>query len=167
MNKDNLNSIGTFTLWEKFSVQFSAFAGIAAGTYGLYLSNIYLGIAYLLYVLFSYFLLMRYTVCPRCPYLLVADDCVQLPTKLTKIIISAERSGPLNRFEKFLFNNAWYGSLIIPIYWLLSEPIILLIFLIFYGGGLLLLTKLYFCPKCENKVCMKNKNQQINTHGAM
>ena len=157
MDKENVNSIGTFTFWEKFSVQFSFWVGITTATYGLYLSNAYIAIVYPLYVAVSYFLLMRYTICPRCSYLSVADDCLQLPTRLTKIIISTDRSGPLSRYEKFLFNNAWYGSLLIPIYWLLSEPLILVAFLFFYGGGLLLLTKLYFCPKCANEVCQKHK----------
>ena len=161
MDKKNSNSISKFTFWEKFSVQFSAVAGITAATYGLCLSNINIGIVYLLYVLISYFLLMRYTVCPRCPYLLVADDCLQLPTQLTKIIISNKRNGPLNRYEKIIFNNAWYGSLLIPIYWLLSKPIILVAFLIFYGGGVILITKLHFCPKCEHKFCMKNRNKLV------
>ena len=160
MDNKNSNSISKFTFWEKFSVQFSAFAGISAATYGLCLSNINIGIAYLLYVLISYFLLMRYTVCPRCPYLLVADDCLQLPTRLTKIIISTKRNGSLNRYEKIIFNNAWYGSLLIPIYGLLSKPIILIAFLIFYGGGVIIITKLHFCPKCEHKFCMKNRNKE-------
>ena len=159
MNQENSNSIGPFTLWEKFSVQFSFHAGIIAATYGLCLSNIYLGFSYLLYVLISYFLLMRYTVCPRCPYLLVADDCLQLPTRLTKMIISTKRNGPLNRYEKIIFNLAWYGSLLLPIYWLLSKPILLVAFIIFYGGGVLLCTKLHFCSRCENKICMKNTNK--------
>ena len=159
MDKKNSNSISKFTSLEKFSVQFSAFAGITAATYGLCLTNIYIGIAYPLYVLISYFLLMRYTVCPRCPHLLVADDCLQVPTRLTKIIISNKRNGPLNQYEKIIFNLAWYGSLLIPIYWLFSKPIILVAFLILYGGGVLLLTKLHFCSRCEIKICMKNRNK--------
>ena len=159
MDKEHSNSIGTFTLWEIFSVQFSFIAGITAATYGLSLSNINLGIAYLLYVLITYLLLVRYTVCPRCPHLLVADDCLQLPTRLTKIIISTKRNGPLNRYEIIIFNLAWYGSLLIPIYWLLSKPIILVAFIVLYGGGVLLRTKLHFCSKCENKVCTKNRNK--------
>jgi hypothetical protein len=159
MDKKNSNSFDSFTLWEKFSVQFSLFTGIAVAAYGLCLSNINLGIAYLLYVFITYFLLMRYTVCPRCPHLLIADDCLQLPTRLTKIIISTKRNGPLNRFEKIIFNLAWYGSLLIPIYWLLSKPIILVAFIILYGGGGLLHTKFRFCSKCANKICMKNRNK--------
>ena len=158
MTIENADSISTFTLWEKFSVQFSFWAGITAATYGLYLSNIYLSIAYPLIVVVAYFLLMRYTVCPRCPHLLIAGDCLQVPSRLTKIIVSPKRNGPLNRQEKIIFNFAWYGSLLIPIYWLLSKPIFLVVFIIFYGGGVLLRTKLQFCSKCENKICMKNRN---------
>jgi hypothetical protein len=159
MDEKNSNSISKFTLWEKFSVQFSFWAGIASAAYGLSLSNVILGVIYPLIALSAYFLLMRYTVCPRCPHLNIAGDCLQVPVRLTKIIVSPNRTGPLNLQEKIIFNFAWYGSLLIPIYWLLSTPIFLAAFLFLYGGGLLLQTKLRFCPKCENKICMKNKNQ--------
>lgn len=51
MDKKKSNSIGPFTLWEKFSIQFPLFAGIFIAAYGLGLSNINLGIAYLLSLL--------------------------------------------------------------------------------------------------------------------
>ena len=141
---------------KKLYAQISFHGGIIIGAYGLFLNSTTLGIAYLLYAYIGIILLMRYTVCPRCPHLLVANDCVQLHPKLTKKIICPNRKGPLNLYEKILFTMVLYGILILPIYWIASNIIILILFLLFYGG-LLLGLHLHFCPNCENKICIHNR----------
>jgi len=156
MEKLNDNCVSGFTLVEKLSAQLTFNGGILIGAYGLFLNSRILGIAYLLYSYVGILALMRYTVCPRCPHIHVANDCVQLPPLLTKKIISAKRSGPLNVFEKIMFVMVLYGILVIPLYWIASNTIILILFLLVYGGFLL---GLYFhlCVRCRNKVCIQNR----------
>lgn len=157
----NTNTISPFSLGEKLYAQITFHGGIITGAYGLFLNSTTLGIAYLLYAYIGIILLMRYTVCPRCPHLLVANDCVQLHPKLTKKIICPNRKGPLNLYEKILFTMVLYGILILPIYWIASNIIILILFLLLYGG-LLLGLHLHFCPNCENKICIhKRKSFKI------
>ena len=160
MYTNDINSICAFTLKEKIYAQFTFNAGVLTGAYGLFLNNTILGISYLLYSYIGIVLLMRYTVCPRCPHLHVANDCVQLHPSITKIIISPKRKGPLNIFEKILFIMVLYGILIIPIYWIYSNTIILVLFLLFYGGQLLGL-HLHFCRDCQNRSCIQNRNKNV------
>ena len=160
MNKKDINSICTFTLKEKIFAQIGFNAGVLVGAYGLFLNNEILGIAYLLYSYIGIVLLMRYTVCPRCPHLHVANDCLQLHPSITKIIVSPNRKGALNIFEKILFFMVFYGILLLPIYWIASNTIILVLFLVFYGG-LLLTMHLHFCPNCQNKSCKQNRNKDL------
>lgn len=160
MYTNDINSICAFTLKEKIYAQFTFNAGVLTGAYGLFLNNTILGISYLLYSYIGIVLLMRYTVCPRCPHLHVANDCVQLHPSITKIIISPKRKGPLNIFEKILFIMVLYGILILPIYWIYSNTIILVLFLLFYGGQLLGL-HLHFCRDCQNRSCIQNRNKNV------
>jgi hypothetical protein len=160
MNKKDNNYICTFTLKEKIFAQFSFHAGVLTGAYGIFLSNKILGIAYLLYSYIGIVLLMRYTVCPRCPHLHVANDCLQLHPSITKIIVSPNRKGALNIIEKILFFMVLYGILLLPIYWIASNTIILVLFLLFYGG-LLLTMHLHFCPNCQNESCVQNRNENL------
>ncbi|MDH3267893.1 MAG: hypothetical protein OEM46_03465 [Ignavibacteria bacterium] len=151
------NTIASFSLGEKLYAQFTFHGGILVGAYGLFMESTALGISYLLYAYIGIALLMRYTVCPRCPHLLIANDCVQLHASITKKLISPNRKGPLNHYEKFLFIMVLYGILFLPVYWIASNTIILTLFLLLYGGQLLGL-HLHFCTKCENKICIQNRN---------
>lgn len=160
MDTNDINSICTFTLKEKIYAQFTFNAGVLTGAYGLYLNNAILGISYLLYSYIGIVLLMRYTVCPRCPHLHAANDCLQLHPSIAKIIVSPKRKGPPNLFEKILFVMVIYGILILPIYWIYSNTLILVLFLLFYGGQLLGL-HLHFCLECQNGSCIQNRNKNL------
>ncbi|MCP4215910.1 MAG: hypothetical protein GY765_14750 [bacterium] len=87
MDTENNKTICSFSLKEKLYAQISFHGGVLTGAYGLFLVSAGLGIAYLLYAYIGILLLMRYTVCPRCPHLRVANDCLQLHPSMTKIII--------------------------------------------------------------------------------
>lgn len=159
MNIENQHSIGTFTFKEKIFAQLTYNAGVIIAAYGLYLNSISLGIVYLIGAYVGIFLLVRYTICPRCPHLHVANDCVNLPAPIMKKIVSPNRKGSLTIFEKSLFLIALYGTFIFPIYWLTSNIIILILFLILYGSHLLSL-KMHLCKDCANKVCIQNKSKK-------
>lgn len=156
MDKD---SICTFTFREKIFCQFTFNAGVLVAAYGLFLNAYWLGLVYLLYSYIGIFLLLRYTICPRCPHLFKANDCVNLSAPVMKMIVSSKRKGPLNRYEKIIFVLVLYGVFILPIYWIASKSIILITFLILYGSHLLAL-HVHFCPNCSNKICMQNKSKQ-------
>ncbi len=156
MNTKNCESICKFSIKEKLYAQLSFNGGVIIGAYGLLQHSNTLAVIYLLYSYVGILLLMRYTVCPRCPHLHVAGDCLQLHPSLTKRIIAPNRKGPLNIYEKLLFVIVLYGILIIPIYWIASNLVILILFLLFYGGMLLSLW-FYFCRDCKNTICIQNR----------
>jgi cell division protein FtsL len=148
----------TFTTKEKVFAQFTYNAGVIVATYGLFLQNSALALTYFLFSYFGILMVVKYTVCPRCQYLNIGNDCVQLPASVMKILISPNRKGTMNLFEKFLLPTVLLSTLILPIYWISSNILILTIFLVFFGGHLLGLY-IHFCPNCENKVCVQNRNR--------
>jgi hypothetical protein len=156
MNKEGLNSMCRFSFQEKFFAQFTYNAGVIVAAYGLFLNHPSLGIAYLLYSYIGILLVIRYTVCARCPHLNIASDCLQLPAPIMKMIISPNRTGPLNLSEKILFLLVLYGTFVLPIYWIASNIFILVAFLILFGGHLMGL-HIHFCRKCQNKSCIQSR----------
>jgi hypothetical protein len=148
----------TFTFREKLFAQLTYNAGVIVAAYGLFLNSPSLAVAYLLYSYIGILLLIRYTICPRCPHLHVANDCVQLPSSIMKMIISSNRKGPLSLPEKILFLLVLYGTFMIPIYWIASNKVILATFLLLFGGHLLGL-HIHFCQKCENTSCIQNRQR--------
>jgi hypothetical protein len=154
MRIENENPIPKFTLKEKLIAQLTYNSGVMVGAYGLYLNNTSLGIGYFIGAYLGIFLLVRYTICPRCPHLRVADDCANLSASIMKKIVSKKRKGFLNTFEKGLFIVGLYGTFVFPIYWLASNIILLTAFILLYGGHLLSL-QMHFCRKCANKCCIQ------------
>lgn len=152
----NANQIPKFTYKEKLFAQFTYNTGVMVAAYGLYLKNAGLGMGYLISAYFGIFLLVRYTICPRCPHLLAVNDCVNLSAAIMKKIISTQRKGPLNLSEKILFIVVLYGTFVFPIYWLSSNIFLLIVFVVLYGGHLASL-KLHFCRHCVNEYCIQNK----------
>jgi hypothetical protein len=152
----NENLFPRFSLKEKLFAQITFNTGVMAAAYGLYLHHAGLGIGYLLGAYLGIFLLVRYTICPRCPHLLAANDCVNLSASIMKMIVASKRKGALSTFEKGLFVVVLYGIFIFPIYWLSSNTSILIAFIILYGGHLLSL-RMHFCKNCMNKSCVQNR----------
>jgi hypothetical protein len=146
-----------FDLWEKVYAQFSFFAMCIIGTVGIALVDWRWILPYLL--IYGYGVLgvvMRHLVCPRCPHLYVYSDCLQGPPKITMWLVKKRKTTPFSIFEKFLFYMIFILIPTYPIYWLLSNPILLGAFLIaasmWYLGQLL-----YFCKRCRVKECPFNR----------
>lgn len=146
--------IPKFTFQEKLFARVTYNSGVLVAGYGLYLHHVGLAIGYLIYAYIGIFLLVRYTICPRCPHLTAANDCSNLSASIMKKIVSFRRQGPLNTFEKGLFFAVLYGTFVFPIYWLSSNFLLLTAFILLYGGHLLSL-KIHFCRKCANQDCMQ------------
>jgi hypothetical protein len=99
---------------------------------------------------------MRHTNCPRCPHLHKYGDCLQAPSILTKWLIKKQKTTPFSVFEKFLFYLIFITIPTYPIYWLLSNKLLLFPFLLsafmWYSGQLL-----YFCKRCRIYDCPFNR----------
>jgi len=126
--------------------------------YGIWLSSPYFAAAYLAYTLGSFTLLMRYTVCARCPHLLTAGDCLFLPPSLAKKLVSTKHAGPLLPWERAIFFGAFLGAALFPVWFLLQEPALLGAFIVLMGGSFLGLL-LHFCKECHTTVCPLNKRR--------
>jgi hypothetical protein len=146
--------IPKFTFLEKLFARVTYNTGVLVAGYGLYLNHAGLGIGYFIGAYVGIFLLVRYTICPRCPHLTTANDCSNLSASIMKKIVSFKRKGPLSTFERGLFFTVLYGTFVFPVYWLSANRLLLTAFILLYGGHLLSL-KMHFCRKCANQSCMQ------------
>ena len=145
------NEMCRFTSYEKVIAAVPFNLSILVGAYGLYLTSWRLTVIYLLYSYVGVIIMMRYTICPRCPHLLENNDCLNLPPSLLKKIISSQRQGPLNVYEKLLHILVTYGMLVIPLYWLASRLYLLVPFVVLYIIGQCTFT-FHFCKNCHNSL---------------
>jgi len=148
-------SVKGFSAGEKIFAQGTFNGAVIIGAYGMALQSPLLALAYVVFAIGSFTLLMRYTFCARCPHLLVAGDCLFLPASLAKKVISKQHSGPLSGREKIIMYSAPLGTICIPVYWLLPSPVLLACFFIFAGACVLGL-RMHFCKECQTIVCPMN-----------
>lgn len=126
-----------FGFWEKFSIRTAFYAAIALGAWGAWttpgpgigpVSGPVLAVLYVAYALGSYTLLIRYSVCPRCPHLAEADDCVFVPAPAAKAIVDKRRTGKLRPLELAVAVAAGSGTALLPLLWLPGRAALLAAF---------------------------------------
>ena len=146
-----------FSFWEKSYAQFSFFAMSITGTVSIAIADWPWVLPYLIINWYAVpGIVMRHLVCPRCPHLHQYNDCLQFPPKATRWLVRKQKVMPMNGFEKFLFVLIFTLIPIYPIYWLLSNKVLLIIFLasaaMWYAGQFL-----RFCKRCRVSSCPFNR----------
>lgn len=147
----------SFKAWEKIYAQSSFLAMGVLGTIGIVLED---WIWVIPYVVICWYgipgIVMRHLTCPRCPHLFEYGDCLQFPVILTKWLVKQQKSGPFSALEKSLFYMIFILIPVYPIYWLLSNMMLLIPFLLtagmWYSGQWL-----YFCMRCRVRECPFNR----------
>ena len=146
----------TFSLGEKLLLRTTFVLSILSGAFGIWLTSPAVAVAYLAFAAVSYFLLMRYSVCARCPHLFEADDCLFLPAFLVRKFV-ARREGQLSWWERLILDSAVIGTAVIPVFWLYSIPWLLLYYVAVTVGFGYVLIRFVCARKCEVDVCPLNK----------
>jgi len=146
-----------FSLWEKIYAQVSFIGMGVIGTIGIILTD---WVWVTPYVLIYWYgipgIVQRHLNCPRCPHLYEYGDCLQLHPVLTKWFIKKRKTNPFSISEKLIFYSIFILIPTYPIYWLLSNKILLFAFLItaamWYLGQFI-----YFCKRCRLRDCPFNR----------
>ena len=149
----------TFSFGEKLYIRSTFYLSVLLGMYAMWPSGPGLVLGYGAFVGVSSSLLMRYTVCARCPHLLRADDCLFVPAPLAKMLVSP-REGGLTAWEIVIALVAAAGTVVVPVYWLAATPLLLAVFLLLTLGYVIGL-KGHVCKKCQVEVCPLNRNADI------
>lgn len=146
-----------FGFWEKLYAQFSFIAMGTTGAVGIGLVDWRWVLPY--FLIYAYGILgivMRHLTCPRCPHLHVYGDCLQFPPEVSMWLVKERKTTPFSASERFLFYLVFILIPVFPIYWLLSNPVLLTVFLgtvaMWYSGQFL-----YFCRRCRVKECPFNR----------
>jgi hypothetical protein len=146
-----------FSTWEKTYALLSFTAIFTIGTVGIALLDWRWALVYVVIYLYGIFgVVMRHLVCPRCPHLHVYDDCLQFPTGITKRIVKGQKTTPFSPLEKWLFCGYFIVIPLFPIYWLLTNPILLVAFVVAVGMWYLA-QFLRFCRRCRVSQCPFNR----------
>lgn len=152
-------TVCTFSLGEKLLIRTTFVLSILLGAVGIWMFRPGVAVAYLAYAVVSYFGLMRYTVCSRCPHLFQANDCLFLPVGLAKRFV-LRREGELTAWERLLLDSAVIGTAVIPLFWLISVPMLLVLYVLVTVGCGVAIVKLVCSKKCRVDVCPLNKRMQ-------
>jgi hypothetical protein len=150
------DNVITFGSGEKLWIRSTFYLSVLIGMYGLWPAGPGPALGYLAFVAVSYGLLMRYSVCARCPHLFVAGDCLFMPASLARKLVSP-RSGGLKVWEAGVALAAAVGTVAIPVYRLAAEPLLLALFLGLSLGYVIGLAG-HVCRKCQVEVCPCNRN---------
>jgi len=148
--------IRKFGFGDKLFIRLTFYLSVAVGVYGMWPAGAMSALGYAAYVAVSYSLLMRYSVCARCPHVFVAGDCLFVPAPLVKLVV-APREGRLKVWEAAIAAAAALGTIAIPVYWLAGDPVLLIAFLALTLGYLVGLAG-HVCKKCQVEVCPLNRN---------
>ena len=150
---------GKFTLLEQIWMQVSINGIWILGTIAMWQESPLEAIAYILFVWIGiFFFIMHLWICPNCPHIKEYHACVQLPPVLTKWLIKKESSGILMIYEKIGFYIILYGVFLIPLYWVVKQPLFFVPYFIF---GLMHYPAYFlrFCKRCYNISCPQNMNK--------
>ncbi len=147
-----------FSVWEKLYAQLSFTTMGIVGTVGIVRADWPWLLPYL--VVYWYGvpgIVMRHLSCPRCPHLHTYRDCLQCPPKLTKWLVKRRKATPFSRTETWGFYFIFLFIPTYPIYWLVSQPVLLTAFVLaasmWYVGQFA-----RFCRRCRNEVCPFNRS---------
>jgi hypothetical protein len=144
-------------MWEKAYAQLSFWAMGIAGTVGIVIADWPWVLPYIAIYWYGIpGIVMRHIVCPRCPHLHEYGDCLQAPVSVTRRLMKKRKTTPCSRSEKLLFCTVFLLIPTYPVFWLLSNTILLVAFVIgagmWYSGQFL-----YFCRRCRVTDCPFNR----------
>lgn len=146
-----------FKFWEKIYAQFSFIATGVIGITGILVVDWRWVLPYLLIYVYGILgIVMRHLTCPRCPHLHEYNNCLQFPPKISRWFVKEKKTSPFSTLEKLLFYMIFILIPTYPIYWLISNRILLIAFLLmvvmWYSGQFL-----YFCKRCRVYACPFNR----------
>ncbi len=121
---------------------------IIAGLYGISrysatAAGIYLVGAILVWLVFVY------AFCAKCP---VHDQCNRVVMGFVAGLMPPRAAGAYTRGELLAVLLLFSFVLLFPLYWLISQPLLLVVFLALFAGNLVL-THFTCCKGCGNRFC--------------
>ena len=158
-----MNTSRPCTLAEGFSLREKAYAQASFFTFTIAAS---IGIAradwpwFIPYALVCWYgvpgIVMRHLSCPRCAHLRQFGDCLQFPARGAAWLVKEWKTTPFSRGEWLMFHFIFAFLPLYPIYWLVSQPVLLAVFgvsaAMWYLGQWH-----YFCKRCRVDACPYNR----------
>ena len=144
----------SFSIMERLFMQISFYIFIIFGIIGIAIENWIVGLIYIVFVIFSFQILLLRMFCCYCPYPYQYSTCLFIPLSVFKNIEQKKQDMALiNRLAPLI---AFGGMYIIPQYWIIKSLFFFIGFWIFgliVGLGLII----HFCRSCRHVQCPLNR----------
>ena len=151
---------GKFSLLEQIWMQLSFNSIWILGFVAIWRANPFIALAYFVFVCVGIFFFMMHTwLCPNCPHIKTHNSCVQLHPVFTKWLIKNSESRKMKLYEKIGFFVVLYGIFLIPVYWVIRQPVILIVIYFIFVLMHYPAYFIWFCRKCLNVSCPQNMNK--------
>jgi len=156
-NHENIQRpwVDGFTLVEKISMRIGFYLSLVIGLIAVFLESLSWGILYAVYTSIATLSILFFFLCAHCPYPRHFNDCLFMPAKILKKVFTF-RSGRLGIGDKIAAVIGFSGIILIPQYWLIKRPVLLIIFWALTLPTLLRIY-LFICPACRHIHCPFNR----------
>ncbi|MCF8104414.1 MAG: hypothetical protein K9K64_02930 [Desulfohalobiaceae bacterium] len=143
-----------FPNWQKLSMRGLFIAVLAVGAVAVFRHSHVWGWIYLAVATLGQLVLIVPNLCAHCPYPYHYNDCLLAPAGLMRSIFSY-RGPTISRRGRLTLAAGAAGLVLIPQYWLLQEPVLLIFFWVLLLPFLAFF-RLYLCRRCRHTGCPAN-----------
>jgi hypothetical protein len=146
--------IDKFSVFEKALIRVGVFGFFLIGLYAVFTHSLVWGFVYTGMSIVGAFLVL-FALCSRCPYPYQRSDCLFLPAGIIKKIYN-HRPGPLNRLDTFVLVFVSAVLVLVPQFWLLKTPALLIAYWIFCLP-VIGVFPIHYCRRCRHDGCPFNR----------
>ena len=127
------SSIGKFPVLDKVLLRIGFYGFLVVGAYAVYSMSLLWGLIYTVFAVLS-LALAAYCLCSHCIHAYQYSDCLLLPSRLVTNMYRF-RPEPMSRLDTVGFTLWYVGTVGIPQYWLVQNPVLLAIFWVLCVGA--------------------------------
>lgn len=147
--------IDRFSMKEKVLMRGGWLGFMAVALYGIAKQDPFWASVYGTWCVLGFAVAVLPVICARCPYPSEFNTCLFLPPRLLRAIYPY-REGEMSLFGKISSFIALVGMAVIPFFWLIRDPLLLILYLAI-GLPVWSVFPAYYCRRCRNFGCPANR----------
>ena len=154
-NSAQCKLIDRFSLTERIIMRTGWYGFMAVAAVGIYKQSPFWAAVYAGYSILGFALVILPGLCAHCPFPAKHGTCLFLPPSFVTRFYpyKGPKMSPMGKFGALVVVT---GVVVIPLFWLVSDPPMLILFLLF-GLPTLAVFPIYYCKRCRHFDCPLNK----------